>query len=462
MPRAPRTASIASAPAPPGDGLAPAPPGDGRVPARLVVVDAERPPEEISAARPDGGRYRALWLLVRSAGVPRALVVLPCDGERVTRAELGPHLAPLAATAAPPPAPLPAPAPSVTVVISTVLERTEELRRCLESLARVEYPAPFEILVVDNRRAAAAGALPEWLGHEPRARVLAERRPGVSAGRNRGLAEAAGELVAFIDDDVVVDPGWLAAYVRRFAAHPSEAAVAGLVLPNGIETEEDLRIEEYYGGYGARAFVPVSHALAHPGAMLRPATVLARDDAGVVVARFSLYEAGKLGVGANVAFRTAALRALGGFDTDLGPATPTRSGEDVELLARAAWRGHAIGYEPAAFVLHSDRPGDGALQAKLEAYGTGFTAILCALVARDPRHLGAMAATAPEGLRRLAVYFVRRLRRGGGAAGVAPAPGPGGDARRVSSVSELARTELRGMLRGPFAYLRSRRTRGLR
>jgi GT2 family glycosyltransferase len=418
-------------------------------PAKLVVVDAERCPDEISAARADGGRYRALLLLVRAGGVPVGLVTVPCERDAVARAEIEPYVREVAAgrSGVQAPAPLPSPPPSVSVVISTVFERTDELRRCLESLRAVEYPLPFEILVVDNR--LDEGRSGAWVERVPAVRLLVERQPGVSAGRNRGLAAACGELVAFIDDDVVVDPGWLAAYARRFAAHPDEVAVAGLVLPNGIETEEDARIEEYYGGYGARRFAPASHALDAPrrrGRLLRPATIVARDDRGAVVARFSLYEAGKLGVGANIAFRTATLRALGGFDTDLGPATPTRSGEDVAILARAAWRGHAIGFEPAAFVLHTDRQGDGALKAKLEAYGTGFTAIITALAVEDPRHLGALAATLPEGLRRLAVYFATRL------------PARGGPAA-VSSVSALARTELRGMIRGPLAYARSRRRR---
>ena len=431
----------------PGAGAARAP----RWPAKLIIVDAERCPLEISAARAEGGKYNAIWVLARIGGEPRALLEVPCPGEHLTAAQLEQLFAEL------PPVPPRATAvpdrwPRFTVVISTIFERTDELRRTLAAMAAVDYPN-MELLLVDNRR--TEGPLPAWLAGTPGLRLLAERQPGLASGRNRGLAEATGEYVVFTDDDVVPDPGWLKAFAARFAANPHEVGIAGLVLPNGLETQANLRIEEYYGGYGTRVLRPLSYTL-QPRSWWRlftPATVVGTDDQGVAVQRFSLYEGGKLGVGANLAFRTRAIRALGGFDARLGAGTPARSGEDLAIMARLAWSGHAIGYAPAAFLLHTDRPDDQALQTKLEGYGTGLTAELVSLVLSDPRHLGAMFATVPEGVRRLVSYFNARLRS-------TDAGGEVGDDRGaapISSLADLARMELRGMVHGPVAFLQSHR-----
>ena len=418
-------------------------------PIRVMVVDVEQPPELIEATRPAGGVYRGLWLLVRLGGQPRALAKLDLPPEGITAQALAPHLRDaLAGIATPAPMRLPDPPPTISIVISSLFEREPELRACLESLSALDYPS-FEVLLVDNRRGELRPA-PGWLAEFRRVRVLAEQRPGLAAGRNRGLRDAAGELVVFTDDDVTVDPGWLTAYARRFTEHPEESAVSGLILPNGVETAAHMRIEEYYGGYGRRLFQPLSHRLERPAHRrgLHSPTVVALDDDGRVVQRFSLYEGGKLGSGANIAFRTAVMRSMGGFDMRLGIGTPGRSGEDLEIMARLAWRGDSVGFEPAAFVLHSDRDDDAALQHKLIYYGCGFTAVLVALIAEDPRHVGAMLCTLPVGVGRLSRYFVRRIGRR------SPAGDGGGD---VASVARLARLEMRGMMTGPGAFLRSAR-----
>lgn len=418
------------------------------LPVKVAVLDIEEVPASIPAARPGGGRYRGLWLLVRRGGIPQRLLRLRFVGEAITRDEIERHLRELGLTSAgagvrPPP---PDPPPRISVVVCSLFARSDELHDALGSIAALDYP-DLELLVVDNRREIHGDA--GWVAELPRTRVLHEPRPGLSAARNRGLAAATGALVAFTDDDVVVERDWLAALARRFARRPDEACVTGLVLPRDLDTPAQLRFETYYEGFGPQALDAVSRRLDHgpPRGLLRRATMRETDDDGRVRSTFSLYSLGRFGVGANMAFRAGPLREAGGFDLALGAGTPALGGEDLDIFARLAWRGHGIGFEPSAIVFHRHREDDAALRRQIKAYGLGFTATLLALVADDPRHLGALAATAPHAARQLGASFLHKRRSGAQRASAAP----------ESSSAALARLELRGMFEGPPAYLRSRR-----
>ena len=98
---------------------------------------------------------------------------------------------------------------------------------------------------------------PAGAGHGRRARYVREARPGLDWARNRAIAEAAGEMIAFTDDDVEVDPGWIRALVAAFAARSRRvAAVTGLVVPAELDTEAQVLFERYRGfgrGFAAGA-----------------------------------------------------------------------------------------------------------------------------------------------------------------------------------------------------------------
>jgi GT2 family glycosyltransferase len=415
----------------------------------VLVVDVERLPEEISAAHPGGGRYVGLWVLARVGGEPRSLIKLPFVGDRITAGELaecfrGPAFEPRAAAPvvdADPPV-------FVSVVLCTTFEREQELRNCLASLAELDYPS-YEVLLVDNRR--QDGESVAWVEDYPRVRLLRERQPGLAAARNRGLDAAAGEIVAFTDDDVVVDRGWLRAYARRFAAHPEEGALGGFIIPRELETAAQITIEEYYGGWGPRVLEPAQYRLVRPTGLklLRQAKVTELSDAGEILDTFSLYSAGRMALGANMAFRTAALRAVGGFDVRFGAGTPTNAAEDVLVLMRLAWRGYSVGFEPTALLAHVHRREDEQLRRQIENYHMGFAAAMIALVLEDPRHLAAMVATGPRAVSVMTRKFWQRLRT--------KTPEDAGPASNAG-VSDLALLEMRGMIRGPLAYAHSVRS----
>jgi cellulose synthase/poly-beta-1,6-N-acetylglucosamine synthase-like glycosyltransferase len=80
-------------------------------------------------------------------------------------------------------------------------------------------------------------------------RYVREDRPGLAIAHNRGLQEVTASLVAFTDDDVQVDPGWLRELVLEFLADERVACVTGLILPMQLETPSQAWIEQF-GGFG--------------------------------------------------------------------------------------------------------------------------------------------------------------------------------------------------------------------
>lgn len=407
----------------------------------MAVLDVERCPDVVVGSPGQVG----LWSLVREAGRPRGIIKVPFQAGRLSKDELQQEIAKLPPTQIASPLVRPAgmDLPRISVVVPSLLRRKEYLEASLRSLAELDYP-DYEVIVVDNRP-AGSGELDAELAEAIRtfgARAVREPRTGNSAARNCGLAAATGEIVAYTDDDVEVDPAWLLAIALRLLAHPEEAGVTGMVLPRKLETSAQLRVEEYYGGVGPRMCEPVSYRLRGAGRRLRlaPATMDAIGDDGVTRLSVSLYATGTLGIGPNMAIRTEVLRALGGFNEALGAGTPARGGGDLFALAQIVWRGYGLGFEPAAIVHHNHYTDEADVERQIEGYGLGWTALLSALVIDDPRHLVRIAATMPRAARVLTSRFRRRL-----------------DPQKSDAVTQkLARGELWAMAAGPAAYLRGR------
>jgi hypothetical protein len=120
----------------------------------------------------------------------------------------------------------------ITVAICT-LNRAESLRRTLDSLAAMRLPdhLDWEVLVVDNGCADHTDAVIEaFAGRLPIRREFEPRR-GHTPARNHAVDAAKGEYIVWTDDDVVVDPGWLAAYAEAFCHRPEAALFGGPVIP---------------------------------------------------------------------------------------------------------------------------------------------------------------------------------------------------------------------------------------
>jgi GT2 family glycosyltransferase len=253
--------------------------------------------------------------------------------------------------------------PPATVVVTTCLA-TEALLSTLRCLQRQTLP-PAEIVVVDNRPETSGVAALLRSANLPGVVVVREPRPGLSRARIAGLARARGEIVAFTDDDVVIDEGWLEALVRGFA-DDSVACVTGLVLPFELQTPAQAWFEEFGGyakGYASRRFDLAEHRA--PG-------------------RLYPFAAGLFGTGANGAFRRSVLRELGGFDDQLGLGTPARGGEDLDAYLTVVQAGLALVYEPAAVMWHRHCPEMRALRKQIFGYGLGLSAMIAKRWAAHP------------------------------------------------------------------------------
>jgi glycosyltransferase involved in cell wall biosynthesis len=337
---------------------------------KVVDVHIDRPLELMSNLE----RYGSVNALVRLHGSPLGQVRLPIERGRCSPAtqrraileQLGGeavlHLLEDRLAAGVPPGEArsafaishPAPEtnlPSVTVAICT-RDHPESLARCLESIDRIDY-RDLEVMVVDNAPSSEASLLmvrERW----PHVRYVRELRPGLDWARNRALSEASGDIVAFTDDDCIVDERWVAAAAGVFAESETVAAVTGLVVPFELETWPQM-LFELRGGFGRgfkrRWYSGTRQRHLHVGA-------------------------GRFGTGANMAFRREILLQLGGFDPALDVGTVTNGGGDLEMFFRVLQEGHDLVYEPDAIVRHRHRRDYASLHAQMANNGLGLSSYI--------------------------------------------------------------------------------------
>jgi glycosyltransferase involved in cell wall biosynthesis len=315
-------------------------------------------------------------------------------------------------------------APSASVIICT-RDRAERLDSSLTAVLRQDYP-DFEVIVVDN--APVNDAVADLIARRNAAgtggvalRRIVQTRPGLSWARNTGLHAASGRIVAFLDDDEHPDQHWLAELARGFTMGKQVTGVSGLVLPALLDTPAQCLYEQFGGHSKGRGLVPqvfdvASHATQHP-----------------------LYPLPAFGVGASMAFDRLALIGIGGFDVALGAGTAARAGEDTAAIADLMLDGGTFVYQPGAVMWHEHRAEFAEMERQLDGYGSGLTAFYTRALLRNPRRLLTLARLAPRALHDLR----------------------GKDSVRTATMGEdypasMRRATVRGMLSGPFRYLRSR------
>lgn len=264
----------------------------------------------------------------------------------------------------------------LSVVVAT-RDRPEHLEACLQALSLSIGPDD-EVLVVDSC-SLSSGTAEVAAAHHVRLLRLAE--PGASKARNVGWRAGAGQVVAFVDDDVRVSPSWAPGLRTAFDTHPGAAFVSGRLglLPEDVAAHRPVAMIDYSQAY--------------------------EIDAGAV---------DQLGHGANLAVRREALQAVGGYDERLGPGAPWPAAEDLDLIDRLVLGGYRGRYEPAALAYHVQWRRRRELPGLEWRYGLGQGARLARLRKRDrPRYQALVRLVwRDKGVRELAGCLRRRQKLG--------------------------------------------------
>jgi glycosyltransferase involved in cell wall biosynthesis len=316
---------------------------------------------------------------------------------------------------------------SVSVIVTTC-GNPPMLERCLRSVLDSDYD-DFEVIVVDHGPPLpdTARMLVTHFPGELRLRYVEDPWSSASMARNTGLARAEAVIVAFIDDDSVVDAQWLRTSVDALLDEDDIVCVTGRRTSSRAPDAMRFAPASTGDGLTRRTY---RRSDTHNGHPLLAHTV------------------GGLGSGAGIVMLTDVGRELGGFDPALGPATPACGGEHIDLLARLLRRGYSISYEPNAIVWREHPADAGARRGEIYRYGIGLGAIISKRLITGPERRAWLRAVPA------AVRYSRD-----------PAPREAGDTptRYPYRLRWLMRL---GILLGPFAYLwsaflaRARRLRG--
>jgi len=410
----------------------------GQLTAPSLRVDVEMSAEVPSISPQAGpGAARCVWLLVsvHTEVIGSLILEIPREGlsgEELTAAimsELGGEISPrLGGGGTGEPA---APdfltrrrevlleAPLATVVVCT-RERPEGLDACLKSLLAQEYPQ-FSVLVVDNAPVTdGSKAVVDRLA-SPKIRYVVEPKKGLSRARNKALEVLDDGIVAWIDDDEVADPHWLAELARGFYDHPEAEAVGGVMVPAELETSAQVWFEQYGGFNKHRGFSP---------AVFSPATAHLQSP---------LFPLPPFGTGGNMAFRLSALARIGGFDEALGAGSPCMGAEDTLALTELLYDGGTVVYQPTAVTQHFHRRTREELRLQMLGYGVGLTAYYTSLMLSRPRCI-------PQLVRLVPTVFRSLLGPDSLRSGALPSDFP----------PELLRANRRGLRVGPLRYVRAR------
>jgi hypothetical protein len=216
--------------------------------------------------------------------------------------------------------------PTIRVTVAVItFNRSRQLRQALTGILRQDYPADrWELLVIDNNSTDdTRDVVASFVTTMPSPRRIVETRQGLDYGRNRAIEEARGDLIVLVDDDVLVEPDWLAQLVAPFSSESAHriGVVGGEVVPvfpDGLPAWQE-------GAHRPLGF---------------------RNDPGPL-------PPGQAPMGANFAFPKWVFVRFGTFDPRLDrQGSRLFGGGDTEMIRRLRTVGLEAWFVPGAKVLH--------------------------------------------------------------------------------------------------------------
>jgi glycosyltransferase involved in cell wall biosynthesis len=248
----------------------------------------------------------------------------------------------------------------ISVIIGTH-NRRDKLQMLLKSLASLEIDEGriCEMIIVDNNSTDDTKEVVKNYSENSRRdiRYIFEGKQGNNYARNTAIVEAKGEVLAFTDDDCVLDSTWIRQIWKKFESEPALACLGG-------------RVELYDKND-------------------RAITIRTFGEETEVKSASQLY---RLIIGCNMAIRRTVFDDIGTFDPAFGPGSKIGSGGDSEFLYRAYKRGLIIKYYPDIIVYHNHgRKTDAEVKALGKRYVRGRGGFYCKYILQGDRIIMKMA-----------------------------------------------------------------------
>jgi glycosyltransferase involved in cell wall biosynthesis len=209
-----------------------------------------------------------------------------------------------------------------TSVILCTHNRASSLQNTLEALGRMAAPPDlkWELLIVDNNSDDNTRQIVDAFtrSSDLNVRYLWEPRPGKCLALNTGIEHARGEILGFLDDDILPEKDWLVVIRREFSTDPSLGLITG-------------RVELY-----------------DPTDL--PMTIRRHAERSEIKTVDQVFD---LPTGCNFAVRRELADRVGPFDPEFGPGGKFWSADDLDFFYRAWRAGEKLAYDPSLFVLHA-------------------------------------------------------------------------------------------------------------
>ena len=219
------------------------------------------------------------------------------------------------------------PESTIVSVIVCTYNREKYIGQTLEHLERQQAdPAKFEVLVVNNNsQDNSQSIIDQYVARQDHFFSFLELNQGHTYARNRGIREAKGQILSFIDDDAFVDENFVTELIRFFNAYPDASALGGKIVPQYEEAEP---------AWMSKFLLPLVAAL----------------DKGNNVMKF---KGNKYPIGANMAFRKEVFETFGEFDVNLGRRGEClEGGDEKDVFARLRKANRPVYYNPKVWVHH--------------------------------------------------------------------------------------------------------------